>query len=79
MLGDMATGFFLEFLSHTIFEIEEWRTIKWEVILDILVISNSFCFIFVVTATDNKKIYNNSPFNPTRLPTYHLRYLWDNL
>ena len=47
---------FLEFSSHTIFEIEEWRTMKWEVMLDILVISTNVCFIFSVTATDNKKI-----------------------
>jgi len=29
---------------------------KWEVMLDILVISTNVCFIFSVTATDNKKI-----------------------
>jgi len=61
------------------FKSGEWRTIKWKVMLNILVTSTSFCFIFWVTATDNKKIYNNSPVNPTRLPTYHLHYLWDNL
>jgi len=56
---------FLEFSSHTMFEIEERRTIKWKVMLDILVINTSFCFIFCVTTTDNKQIYNNSPFTIT--------------
>jgi len=56
------------------FESEEWRTIKWEIMLDILVIN--FCFIFWVIATDNKKVYNNFSLIPTLLPTYRTHNEW---
>ena len=45
-IGFLGQEDFLEFLSHTMFESEEWRTIKWEVMLDILVISTSFVSYF---------------------------------